>query len=141
MRMHLSLRIIRLIVLLRPFQWVSKPSGWLEAYSGTLAWVWAAVSIFNPDLFALTPSYRVMGHIADELFWAVAFSIVGALHSISLCAGCHPLRSPACLASAFMWVFVGVLFGLAQDFKGLASWLYLDLGVFCMLAGVKNARE
>lgn len=143
MRLHVWVKTMRwkTIVDLRPFDWISKPSGWLEAYSGTLGWVWAAVAIFNPDLFDLTPSYRVMAHLADESVWALAFLLIGFLHSLSLCAGCHALRGPACLFSAFIWVFVGVLFGLSQDFKGLAAWLYLDLGLFCMLAGVRNARE
>lgn len=128
---------MNLVKRLQPFNWLAKPSDWIEVFSSLLAWCWGILLILPYDTFGSTLSYRTMAFLAPEESWGFLFILIALLHGLSLCAGFFELRVPACWLASFIWSFVGVLFAIANP-QGIAPWLWLSLALLLAAAGGQN---
>lgn len=83
---------------------------------GLMLFLWSVVLIFNADLFASTPSYRVLAQVMPQTTWALLCLIAGGGRLVMLVINGHWRRSPhlragAAFISCFFWfqISIGIL--------------------------------
>lgn len=116
----------------RPLYWTGDGTGWLEAFSAGVAWIWSLVLLWPGDTFPTGRGYDLMARFAPEWVWAAWFAVVAALHSGAMCGNIRVFRYPAALLAGFTWSATGTLALIANPAGAFGYW-WLLLG-FLMVA-------
>lgn len=84
------------------------------------------------ETFRSTPSFRIMGSLADEWVWGCLFVITGLVGMLSTLRGMFRVSQYAMLSSAVLWFTVSGTF-IASNFYSTASVIYPVVALLCCI--------
>ena len=109
---------------------------WVHLFFGGLDLGWAAIMVVNPSIFDSNRlGYGALAVLPDAV-WIGGHLLIAALHGLGLVRpGWGNWRATACLASAWVWLFLAFSFALSNGATP-GVMVNLWLGALAVLAGL-----
>ena len=103
---------------------------WVHVLFGGLALSWAAVHLLNPEELD-RGTYAAINWLPDGA-WIGTYLILATLHGIGIWRpDARRLRALACLASAWVWIVLGLTFGIRNGLTPGAL-VYCQVGILAV---------
>lgn len=96
-----------------PTRWANADTRAAEAISGLVATSYSLI-LFLPGETMVTPAFRIMRLVGDDLFWAAIFATAGVIQILAMFTDTVLFRKAGVLLTLLLWLIVSITIALSN---------------------------